>query len=154
MNLHSADSREINEAVRQVLSAGSSAVLVTVIRVPETVSVGWRIGSKLLLIDSGKTIGSLGSAALDEAVTSRARDFVASRDEASTISLDEFAPAIVELRGQRLLFERIESEPRLIIAGAGHVGAALARLAALVGTWAPGWGVALGSPSGSRLGSF
>ena len=133
MNLHSADSREINEAVRQVLSAGSSAVLVTVIRVPETVSVGWRIGSKLLLTDSGKTIGSLGSAALDEAVTSRARDFVASRDEASTISLEEFAPATVELRGARLLFERIESEPRLIIAGAGHVGAALARLAALVG---------------------
>jgi len=30
-------------------------------------------------------------------------------------------------------FERIEAEPNLVIAGAGHVGASLARLAALVG---------------------
>ena len=32
-----------------------------------------------------------------------------------------------------MLFERIAAEPRLVIAGAGHVGASLARLAALVG---------------------
>src|SRR5438067_10675567 len=31
----------------------------------------------------------------------------------------------------RILFERIEAEPRLVISGAGHVGASLARLAVL-----------------------
>ena len=35
--------------------------------------------------------------------------------------------------GALVLFERIAAEPRLVIAGAGHVGASLARLAALVG---------------------
>src|SRR5207253_10193869 len=39
---------------------------------------------------------------------------------------EQFSPALV-------LFERLEAEPRLIIAGAGHVGASLARLAALIG---------------------
>jgi xanthine dehydrogenase accessory factor len=33
----------------------------------------------------------------------------------------------------KMLFERIEAEPRLVIAGAGHVGASLARLAAIAG---------------------
>ena len=32
-----------------------------------------------------------------------------------------------------MLFERIEAEPHLIVTGAGHVGASLARLAAVVG---------------------
>ena len=45
----------------------------------------------------------------------------------------EFAPDVESLHDSMLLFERIESEPRLIVAGAGHVGASLARLAALVG---------------------
>ena len=31
----------------------------------------------------------------------------------------------------KILWERIEAEPRLVIAGAGHVGASLARLAAI-----------------------
>jgi xanthine dehydrogenase accessory factor len=37
------------------------------------------------------------------------------------------------LSNARILFERIETEPRLVIAGAGHVGASLARLAAIAG---------------------
>jgi xanthine dehydrogenase accessory factor len=37
------------------------------------------------------------------------------------------------LAGARVMFERIEPEPRLVICGAGHVGAALARLAHLIG---------------------
>ena len=133
MSFNSAESREINEAVRQVLSAGSSAVLVTLVRVSENASIELRVGSKLLLGGSAETIGTLGLPILDETAVQQARDFLASRDEARTIRVEEFAPAIVELRGVVLLFERIEPEPRLIIAGAGHVGASLARLAALVG---------------------
>jgi xanthine dehydrogenase accessory factor len=49
------------------------------------------------------------------------------------MKVEEFAADLTRFHGAQLLFERIEAEPRLVIAGAGHVGAALARLAALVG---------------------
>jgi xanthine dehydrogenase accessory factor len=45
----------------------------------------------------------------------------------------DFAPELEELADTSLLLERIEAEPHLVIAGAGHVGASLARLASLIG---------------------
>ena len=45
----------------------------------------------------------------------------------------DLADVSPERRGVRVLFERIEPEPRLVICGAGHVGAALARIARAVG---------------------
>jgi len=45
----------------------------------------------------------------------------------------EFAPQCADLSEARILFERIQAEPRLVICGAGHVGAALARLGSLMG---------------------
>jgi xanthine dehydrogenase accessory factor len=47
--------------------------------------------------------------------------------------VEEFAPQLAEWRGARVLFERIENEPRIVVCGAGHVGAALARLAHAIG---------------------
>src|SRR5205807_8670119 len=72
-------------------------------------------------------------ATVDGAVAKQAIAFLGSRDEAKTFYLREFAPKLSVFAEARILFERIEAEPRLVIAGAGHVGAALARLAALVG---------------------
>jgi xanthine dehydrogenase accessory factor len=54
------------------------------------------------------------------------------RDEARAIKLRDFAPD-ARLADTKILFERVEAEPRLVIAGAGHVGASLARLGASVG---------------------
>ena len=54
------------------------------------------------------------------------------RDEARAIKLRDFAPD-APLAETKILFERVEAEPRLVIAGAGHVGASLARLGASVG---------------------
>ncbi len=45
----------------------------------------------------------------------------------------EFAPGLAGFQDVLILFERIEREPHLVIAGAGHVGASLARVAALIG---------------------
>jgi xanthine dehydrogenase accessory factor len=59
--------------------------------------------------------------------------FFAAREEAKSVKVDELSPDLKQFHGVQLLFERIEAEPRLVIAGAGHVGASLARLAALVG---------------------
>jgi xanthine dehydrogenase accessory factor len=131
MSDHSTQSKSIGEAIRKILDEGPSAVLITLVETPDSASLS--AGAKLLLTQSGDPIGTLGSAALDEAIAEPAHAFLLSRDEARTVSLDQVAPRLHELKGISVLFERIESEPRLVIAGAGHVGAALARLAALVG---------------------
>lgn len=119
----------VSDAVQQVLESGSRAVVATVV---ETVPNGPIVGAKLFVRDSGETVGSLGSAQLDDAVVAHAPSFLKTRDEARSIKLREFAPD-APLADTKILFERIEAEPRLVIAGAGHVGASLARLGALVG---------------------
>jgi xanthine dehydrogenase accessory factor len=48
-------------------------------------------------------------------------------------SVSEFAPEFPFARETLLLFERLQPPPRLVVCGAGHVGASLARLAALIG---------------------
>jgi xanthine dehydrogenase accessory factor len=116
-------------AVQQVLENGARAVIATIV---ETVSDGPAVGAKLLVRDSGEAVGSLGNAELDEAVARHVPAFLQTRDEARAIKLREFAPDARSAE-TKILFERIEAEPRLVIAGAGHVGASLARLGALVG---------------------
>ncbi len=62
-----------------------------------------------------------------------AQRFLATRDEAHTFSVGELVPELTSLAQTRILFERIQSEPRIVIFGAGHVGAALTSLASSVG---------------------
>ncbi|HEX8189668.1 MAG TPA: XdhC family protein, partial [Pyrinomonadaceae bacterium] len=72
-------------------------------------------------------------AALDAAIARRAHAFLGMRAEAQTFKVEEFAPELSRWRGARVLFERVGPEPHLVVCGAGHVGAALARLAHAVG---------------------
>src|SRR5712691_1286126 len=127
------ESNIISDAISKVLDEGSVAALATLMSLSENVSSEKRIGAKLLVKESGERIGSLGDAELDVAVSSQAATFLAARDEAKMFSVGEFAPELKQYSGASVLFERIEAEPRLVIAGAGHVGASLARLAALLG---------------------
>ena len=124
-------STSISDAIRAVLDNGSTAVLVTLMDSPQTPQM--QIGAKLLVNESGERTGTLGDGELALAVSSQAQAFLASRDEAKMLSVEEFAPRLKQFGDAMLLFERIEAEPRLVIAGAGHVGASLARLAAMVG---------------------
>jgi xanthine dehydrogenase accessory factor len=119
----------VSSAVEQVLESGARAVIATVV---ETVADGPAVGAKLLVRDSGEIVGSLGNTELDAAVARYAPTFMRTRDEARAIRLRDFAPD-APLAGTKILFERVEAEPRLVIAGAGHVGASLARLGASVG---------------------
>lgn len=119
----------VSNAVQQVLESGSRAVIATVV---DAAADGPVVGAKLLVRDSGEIVGSLGNTELDDAVARHAPTFMRTRDEARAIKLREFAPD-ARLADIRILFERVEAEPRLVIAGAGHVGASLARLGALVG---------------------
>ena len=120
----------IADSVQNVLESGARAVVATVI---ESVANGPKVGAKLLVLDSGETVGHLGSAELENAVTQFAPTFLNGRDEARTMRVREFAPELAPFVDTKILFERVEAEPRMVIAGAGHVGASLARLAALVG---------------------
>ena len=124
----------LTEAIARVLAEGEVAVLVTLVEAPQGV------GAKLLVeqADARRT-GTLGAPWLDEAAAAQSSRFAARRVEAATLKVEEFAPALaasaesVGWRGARVLFERLEPEPRVVVCGAGHVGAALARLARLLG---------------------
>jgi xanthine dehydrogenase accessory factor len=119
----------VSSAVEQVLENGARAVIATVV---ETVANGPAVGAKLLVRDSGEIVGSLGNTELDKAVAGHAPAFLQTREEARATKLRDFAPD-APLADTKILFERVEAEPRLVIAGAGHVGASLARLGASVG---------------------
>jgi xanthine dehydrogenase accessory factor len=113
--------------IEQALERGEVALVVT------KVSGQRKIGAKLLVREGGIVVGSLGDPALDALVTNHASRFLASRDETRMISAGEFDPNSPAARETNLLFERLQPAPRLVICGAGHVGASLAQLAAFAG---------------------
>jgi xanthine dehydrogenase accessory factor len=129
-----APSNSISETVSRVLQDGSIAVLATLIEAGTDTPT--EVGTKLLVDNSktsGSTVGSLGSEALDRAIVEHATRFLESRAETRVFQVKEFAPALAEWSEAQILFERIQPEPRLVICGAGHVGASLAKLANLMG---------------------
>lgn len=117
-----------SDRIQRLLAEGASATLVTVLQ-----SQTLEVGAKLLIGANGETVGDLGNAGLNQAAIREASKSARARDEAKAVNVSDFAPELDSLSDVRLLFERIETEPRLVVAGAGHVGASLARLAALVG---------------------
>ena len=132
-----AQSNSITERVSRILQAGSIGALATLI---EAGSSAGSVGTKLLVEESevqGKAIGSwsgsLGNEALDRAVTQQAATFLESRAETRVFQVKEFAAALTEWSEAQILFERIQAEPRVVICGAGHVGASLAKLTSLMG---------------------
>jgi len=127
-----AHTKLVSETIRDVLESGSAAVLATVIdSEPEATRLS--AGAKLIVKESGETVGGLGNSDLDNAVARHVLTVLKALNDAKTLRVSEFAPELVQFRDVLILFERIEAEPRLVIAGAGHVGASLARLAALLG---------------------
>src|SRR5438067_1101050 len=133
MTTSETQSQLISNAIRGLLEDGLTGALATLMDSPKAESNDARVGAKLLVKESGDKVGSFGHDELDNAVTQHSLAFLRARDDAKTFSVIEFAPQLEEFSGALVLFERIAAEPRLVIAGAGHVGASLARLAALVG---------------------
>jgi xanthine dehydrogenase accessory factor len=117
----------ILEAIALTLDEGSIAVLATLVDAPANV------GAKMLVKKSGETVGSLGHESLDEAVARHSVNFLNSKEETRIFQTKEFAPSLTEWNSAQILFERIQPEPRIVICGAGHVGAALANIASLLG---------------------
>ena len=121
----------ISETISRLLEEGSVAALATLIESPTNAPTV--VGTKLLVDYSGSAVGGLGSEALDSAVLRYAAEFLKSKADTRIFQVEEFAPELVHLSGVRVLFERIQPEPRLVICGAGHVGASLAKFASLMG---------------------
>ena len=113
--------------IEQVLERGEIAVIVTKVRGAEN------IGAKLLVRENGVRFGSLGNLELDSIVAGHAQRFLSSREETRMFNVSELAPNHAGAREISVLFERLQPAPRLVVCGAGHVGAALARLAAFTG---------------------
>lgn len=124
---NSENSPSIAERVERLLETGATGVLVTLIEAPSNV------GAKLLVDETGNTSGSLGHGLLDAAAMLQAAAFLNSKQDIQAFLVNEFAPAVPGSSDSQVLFERIQPEPRLVICGAGHVGAALAKLASLLG---------------------
>ncbi|MFN2492417.1 MAG: XdhC family protein [Pyrinomonadaceae bacterium] len=127
---HKRASSLISETILRILDEGSVAALATL------TDGAPNVGAKLLIHEHGEedtTAGSLGTDELDKAVIEHAVTFLASREETHFFRVNEFAPALNEFSEAQILFERIQREPRLVICGAGHVGASLAKLAAEMG---------------------
>jgi len=124
---NTAPARLLIDQIQRVLEEGGIAALATIIEGSANVS------AKLLVEQSSTKTGSLGDAALDDAVAKHATIFLESREEAKTFQVTEFAPELPFWAATRVLFERLQPDPRLVICGAGHVGASLARLASFVG---------------------
>jgi xanthine dehydrogenase accessory factor len=117
----------VPKMIEKILERGEIASVVTIVRGPGA------IGAKLLVNENGETTGTLGNAALDLLVVDKAESFLASREETRMFSVSDFAPDFLGARETSLLFERLQPAPRLVVCGAGHVGASLARLAAFTG---------------------
>jgi xanthine dehydrogenase accessory factor len=125
---HTRDSQSaLAQTIAGVLREGSVAALATLVESPRGA------GAKMLVRADGARAASLGDAALDESVAARALGFLSSRQEAGTYRVEEFAPALEGWRAARVMFERVEPEPHVVVCGAGHVGASLARLSRAVG---------------------
>jgi xanthine dehydrogenase accessory factor len=127
-----AQSDSIAEAVSQTLQEGSVAALATLIECGELATVGRKLLIREAELPDAK-VGSLGSEDLDRAVVEHAAQFLLSKAETRTSKVNEFAPALTNWGDAQILFERIQPEPRVVICGAGHVGASLAKLASLMG---------------------
>jgi xanthine dehydrogenase accessory factor len=121
-----ASSSSVLKLIPELLESGGVGVLITIIDSNESV------GTKLLVDEHGNKHGSLGALELDELALTRASSFLESREDIRAIRGKEIAPES-SFAETLFLFERMQSEPRLVICGAGHVGAALAKLADFVG---------------------
>src|SRR5215813_4196834 len=109
------------KVIEQVLEHGDIAIVVTKVRGQENV------GAKMLVLESGGAFGSLGDPELNSITAGHAARFLASREETRMYSVSELDPSYSAARETSLLFERLQPAPRLVVCGAGHVGAALAR---------------------------
>jgi xanthine dehydrogenase accessory factor len=122
------------QEIHAALALGEPAALVTVVRVSGAAPCA--PGTRLLVRADGSCAGTLGGATTDERARQDAQEALASGQ--ASMRVYHLDPDLGESVGScgatlEVFVEPLRPEPRLLIAGAGYVGQALARLAAPLG---------------------
>lgn len=119
---------QLIKAAREILLEGKTATLATIIGGNE------HVGAKLLIDDKGTLTGNLGDDELSEIVSKHSSKFLSQHAETITIKVSDISQETSSrFVDTRIMFERVEPTARLVICGAGHVGASLAHLGAFTG---------------------
>jgi xanthine dehydrogenase accessory factor len=123
----------VYQALLDVQQRGVGAALATIIETSG--SMPRHAGSKMLIYEDGRIVGTVGGGAMEARVMDAARQVIetqTTRLESYTLnSLDAGDPGICGGTA-RIFIEPVGHTPRLLIIGGGHVGKALAEL----GQWA------------------
>jgi xanthine dehydrogenase accessory factor len=122
------------QEIQAALARGEQAALVTVVKVNGAAPCA--PGTRMLVRADGATVGTLGGTTTDERAREDALAALSSGQAGlQTYHLDPDLGESVGSCGATLevFVEPLRPEPRLLIAGAGYVGQALARLAAPLG---------------------
>jgi xanthine/CO dehydrogenase XdhC/CoxF family maturation factor/cation diffusion facilitator CzcD-associated flavoprotein CzcO len=122
---------KIAEAVLEVLASGQRAALATVIRVSG--STPQQPGARLLLLQDGRKLGTVGGGAIEQAVVEALAEILAHGEP--RVMVRELGYELGMCCGGRmeLFLEPIDAAPRLLLLGAGHVAQPTAALARSVG---------------------
>jgi xanthine dehydrogenase accessory factor len=129
--------REVLEAFLDEIRGGRRAVLATIVRA--TGSTPRTIGARMIVRGDGSSFGTIGGGAFEAMVVCDAKELLARDLPPPTIKRYSFTEEGDNALGMacggtaEVLLEAADRGARLIIFGAGHVGLALARLAATVG---------------------
>ncbi len=114
-----------------LLDRGRTGVLATL--VTRAGSGARPVGVKMVITDQGETIGSLGGGILDATVTRRARQVLLTGESVLLPVEPERVGEEVCGSSVQVFLEPLSQGPAVVIIGAGHVGRAVAEMAALAG---------------------
>ncbi len=123
--------RDVASAILELLRAGGRGALATVVRASG--STPQQPGARLLLLPDGKTVGTVGGGAIERAVLEELGGAI--RDGRPRVVVRDLGRDLGMCCGGRMevFVEPIESMPRLVIFGAGHIAKPTAALARTVG---------------------
>lgn len=130
------DALAIIEAIEAALAGGAPVVVATVV---SGGTAGLAPGAKLLVRGEGHTVGSLGDAEADEAISEVALAAFTAMPRVATETwlLDGHTatdrPSQATEGAAEVMVQLFEAPARLVIVGAGHIGLALATIAELLG---------------------
>lgn len=126
---------EVLNAAVAAIQAGKSAALATVVE--SSGATPAKPGFKMLLTEDGVRVGTVGGGALEHKVLEAAREVLAQR-RSSRLALTEDCGGLSNLGmacggGIEVFVEYLTAGPEVCIFGGGHVGVAVAELAAFAG---------------------
>lgn len=122
------DSRDVFQAMADLRRENRPFVLVSVIGV--TSSAPREVGAKMVVLEDGAIVGTIGGGPFEAAVIEEARRLLTERGGAKRESYDLDSFEGMRCGGMvEVFFDPLPSRSRLVIVGAGHIGTKLARLA-------------------------